>query len=157
MSIRYRKVQNKIKGSKSFQQWYGRAVTLNTVDTEQLAEEISHATTTTFADIMGVLIELSSVMKRHLLNSDKVSLYRLGSFRVGIKCKPALKKEDFGANNISGYRIIYSPEIGFTPTGVNAKGHRTGFYTKALLQGAKAVELGAEEAKNTDKGTGTGT
>ena len=61
----------------------------------------------------------------------------------GIKCKSGVKKEDFGANNITGYRIIYSPEIGFTPTGVNAKGHRTDFYTKAMFQGAKAEELGA--------------
>lgn len=97
------------------------AVVLNTVNTEQLAEEISHATTTTYADIMGVLIELSNVMKCHLLNSDKVSLYRLGSFRAGIKTTAADTKEDFNANNITGYRIIYSPEISFTPMGVTAK------------------------------------
>lgn len=141
MSVRYRKTQNKIEGSKTFEQWYGRAVVLDTVTTKQLAEEISHSTTITQADIMAVFTELATVLPKHLLNSQKVTLDGIGSFRVGIKCKPAEKKEDFGANNITGFRIVYQPETYFTPTGVNAKGNRTGFRTKTLLQGATAQEM----------------
>ena len=141
MSIRYRKVQNKIEGSKTFQQWYGRAVVLDTVSTKQLAEELSHSTTVTRADIMAVFTELSVALKNHLLNSQRVVLDGIGSFRPSIKCKSVVKKEDFGANQITGYRIIYQPETFFTPTGVNAKGKRVGFRTKFLLQGATAQEM----------------
>lgn len=142
MSIRYKIVQNKIENSLGFNRWYARAVVLNTVGTEDLAEEVSHATTLTFADVMGVLIELSNVISRHLLNSDKVQLYRLGSFRAGLRCKSVEKEEDLDANAIRGFRIIYSPNVKFVADGgVSAKGHRTGSYAKPLLQGAKAELL----------------
>lgn len=154
MSIRYRKVQNKNSTSENYGKWYPRAVVLNTVDTEQLAEEICHSTTMTFADIMGVLIELSNVMSNHLLNSDKVSLYRLGTFRVGIKGIASDKSEDVNASKIKGYRIVYAPNVKFTATGVNSKGNRTGFYTKPLLSGVKAELLtGASSTDTSSDGT----
>lgn len=146
MSIRYKRVQNKIDKSPGFNKWYARAVTLNTVGTEDLAEEVSHSTSLTFADVMGVLIELSNTISRHLLNSDKVQLYRLGSFRAGLKCKSVDNEEDVDANAITGFRIIYSPNVKFVADGnVNAKGHRTGSYTKPMLQGAKAELLGTKK------------
>lgn len=146
MAIRYKIVQNKIDKSAGFNKWYARAVTLNTVGTEDLAEEVSHSTTLTFADVMGVLIELSNAISRHLLNSDKVQLYRLGSFRAGLKCKSVDNEEDVGASSIKGFRIIYSPNVKFVADGgLSAKGHRTGSYSKPLLQGAKAELLGAKK------------
>lgn len=141
MSIRYRKIQNKIDSSVGYNKWYGRAVVLGTVSTKDLAEELSHSTTLTRADIMAVLAELSEAMRRHLLGSQQVSLDGLGSFRVGLVCKSADTESEFTANNIKGYRIVYRPESQFTATGVNSKGHRTGFYTKTLLQGVSAEPM----------------
>lgn len=156
MSILYRKVQNKIEGTKGYQSWYGRAVILDTISTKQLAEELSHSTTVTQADILAVLTELSVAVKNHLLNSQRVVIDGLGGFRAGLKCTPTEKKEDFNANSIKGYRIIYQPETFFTPTGVNKKGKRIGFRTKRLLQGATAQEMPSVTADKAAAAPSTG-
>ncbi len=140
MAVRYRKYQNKNAKSATFGQWYGRAVVMDTISTKQLAEEISHSTTVTLADVMAVLIETTAALKRHLAASNKVQLDGLGSFRVGLKTSPADSSAEFGATNVSGYHIIYTPERTFNVTGVNENGNRTGFYSKALLQGISAKE-----------------
>ena len=49
MSIRYKVVQCHLKDSVINGKWYGKAVSLGTVTTRQLAEEISHSTTVTAA------------------------------------------------------------------------------------------------------------
>lgn len=147
MSIRYRKVQNKIENSNGFQKWYGKAVILSTVSTKDLAEELSHSTTVTRADILAVLAELTVAMHNHLLNSHKVVIDGLGTFRPGLICKSADDEKSFNASNIKGYRIVYRPECKYTVTGVNTNGNRTGFFTKSLLQGASA-ELMPEAKKN---------
>lgn len=80
MSVRYKKVMGKGVGSPVANKWYGRAVSMGRVKTADLAEEISHSTTVTRADIMAVLIELTQVMKKHLQNSMTVELDGLGDF-----------------------------------------------------------------------------
>lgn len=142
MSIRYKVVQCHLKDSNINGKWYGKAVSLGTVTTRQLAEEISHSTTVTRSDVAAVLIELFNVMKEHLLNSMTVQLDEIGSFRVGFKSEPSDKEEDFKANNIKRYRILYRPVTTFTPNGrVGEKGCRLGSYTKTLLEGVTAEPL----------------
>ena len=75
-------------------------------------------------------------LKEHLLNSMTVQLDEIGTFRVGFKSAPCDKEEDFKANNIKRYRILYRPVTTFTPSGhVTGKGRRLGTYTKTLLEG----------------------
>lgn len=140
-----------MKGTKNYNKWYGKAVVLGKVSTKDLSEEISHATTVTRADVLAVLTELSDALKRHLLNSQKVSLDGLGSFRVGIKSSMTDEKEDFNASKIKGYRIIYTPETTFTPSGeLSEKGHRKGVFVKTLLSGITAQELPSAETKTSE-------
>lgn len=154
MAIRYRKYQNKIQGSRTYQQWFGKAVVLDTISTEELAEEMAHSTTITEADARAFLCELAHCLNKHLINSQAVKLDGIGLFKPAIKTKPAAKKEDFGGNNITGYKVNFQPETVFTPTGISAKGKRTGFRTKKLLQGATAAVYGDTEKATADAGTG---
>ena len=85
MSVRYRKVQDKRQGNKNYGKWYGRAIVLNNVTTKELAEEIAHSTTATYADTLAVLNELSVALRRHLLNSDRVEIEGIGAFKKKIK------------------------------------------------------------------------
>lgn len=140
MAIRYRKVQNTRKDSLTFGKWYGKAVMLDVVSTKDLAEEITHATTVTYADVLAVLAETAVALKRHLQASHKVVLDGVGSFSVGLKTKPANTSAEFDAAKIAGYRILFQPERHFNPTGANEKGNRTGFFTKDLLLGVTAKE-----------------
>lgn len=85
MSIRYRIVQNKMRGTANFGKWYGRATILDEISTRELADDISHSTTVTYADVLAVLTELSRQMKVHLQNSQRVVLDGIGAFKVGLR------------------------------------------------------------------------
>lgn len=156
MSVRYRKVQNKIKNSTNFNLWYGRAVVLGNVSTRNLAEEISHSTTVTYADIMAVLIELSEAIKRHLLNSQSVKVDGLGTFRVGLRTTATEKKEDFNISKIKAYSVVFLPEATTTAVSTDANGKTKKVYTKTLLQGISVEEMATTKADSTSTSTGTG-
>lgn len=147
MSVRYKKFQNKIQTSKSYGKWYGRAVSLGTVTTADLAEEISHSTTVTKADINAVLTELAEVMSRHLLNSQAVNLNGIGTFRVGFKSVPTEKKEDFKASQIKSFHISYSAQRASIASYTDEKGKVRKVYVKDLLTGVTAEELPANYDK----------
>ena len=138
MSIRYRKVQNKIDNSNGFKKWYGKAIIINTVTPEQLCEEIAHSTTVTEADARAIMTEIAVIMKRHLLNSEAVVVEKLGKFKPALICKSADDEKSFTGNNIKGFKIVFQPEVTRIQDGVNAKGNATYTTVKSLLQGAKA-------------------
>ena len=155
MSVRYKKEIGKAEGSAVYNKWYGRAVSMGRVTTTDLAEEISHSSTVTRADIMAVLIELVQVMKKHLQNSMTVELDGLGDFRVGLKTKSVDKAEDFTAANIYGYQIIYRPEVRFVPNGqISTKGKRKGTFVKTMLDGISAELLPSGSTATSDTESG---
>lgn len=155
MAIRYRKQQLKLIGAQSYGKWFGKAVSMGEVNTKQLAEEISHSTTVTRSDIMAVLIELFEAMKRHLQASHTVTLDEIGSFKVGIKCKPADTAKDFSAANIYGYRVLFKPDTKFVANGMlTEKGNRKGTFVKSLLEGVKVEELPSATADTTENTQG---
>lgn len=148
MAVLYRKQKVTLKG-KAYGQWYGRAVSLGHVSMDQLAEEISHSTTVTKADIMAVLTELAHTMKSHLQDSKTVALDGIGSFSVSFKSTPAKTEDDFTANNIKSYKILYKPEVKFVSNGqTSEKGHRKGTFIKTLLNGITAEPY--EKSKKAD-------
>lgn len=141
MAVFYRKYQDKRNGSTNFGKWYGRSVMLNVVSTKELAEEIAHSTTVTYADVVAVLTETSQALKRHLQNSHKVELDGIGSFMVGLSTAPANTSADFGAQNIKSFHINYSPKVHFVSNGqVSDSNRRKGTYVKDLLDGVTAKE-----------------
>ena len=141
MSVRYRKVQEKREGNKNYGKWYGRAIVLNNVTTKELAEEIAHSTTATYADTLAVLNELSVALRRHLLNSDRVEIEGIGAFKVGIRTAPANTSADFGAQNVKSYRINYQPFKRFVPNGqVTEQNRRAGNFVMNLLEGVTVQE-----------------
>ena len=141
MSVRYRKVQEKREGNKNYGKWYGRAVHLNNVTTKELAEEIAHSTTATYADTLAVLNELSVALRRHLLNSDRVEIEGIGAFKVGIRTVAAATSSDFGAQNVKGYKVLYQPFKRFVGNGqVTDKNRRAGNFVMNLLEGVTVQE-----------------
>ena len=160
MAILYKKYQNKNEKSKTYGKWYGRALTINNVSTEDLAEEISASTTVTTTDVFAVLRALGTVIRQHLQNSESVTFDRIGTFRVGLKTTPADDVEKFTAQNVSGYRINYQPEKHFVPRGVNEKGNRVGVFINDLLEGITAKEapknLYGKDGKKKSDGSDSG-
>ncbi len=132
MAVRYRLYQNNNKQSSSYQKWFGRAVWIDTVTIDDLAEKIEERCTLTRGDILAVISELTAVMKDELQASNRVRLGSLGTFKLGISCKPADSIETFSAaHNLKGVHVIFQPEMKVT----------AGVRNKPILEGVKIAEL----------------
>ena len=133
MAVHYRLYQNKNKKSAFFNKWYGRAVVLDTVTTDQLADTIEANCTVKRADILAVISELVVTMRKELQDSKRVKLDRFGSFKLGISTSPSETVRDFGVNqNLRDIHIIFQPEVK-----ISKEGRRV----KAFLEGCKVAEL----------------
>lgn len=141
MSVKYKLYQDARKNSKTKGKFYARAVVSDVADLESISKEIEENTSAKQADVFAVLKELVNVMARHMRNGDRVVLDGIGSFKVGLKTKPADTAEKFNAAlNIVGTRINFQPEIHWK-AGDSAR-------TRALLSG---IEVRPYEPKPADK------
>lgn len=159
MAIKYKKVQNKMTGSKNYNKWYASAVHMGTVSTEDLCEEISHSTTVTEADIRAVFAELKGRLAYHLKNSQSVKIDGLGSFSAGLRSRLVEKAEDLDASKIKGYHIIFRPESEVVGRVTNTDGITKKVRGYKALQGITVEELTSSNVKTVkpaDTGTDTG-
>ena len=110
MSIRYKVVQCHLKDSSLNGKRFGKAVSLGTVTTRQLAEEFSHSTTVTRSDIVAVLIELFNVLMAYLLNPMAVRLDEAVSFSTGFKWLDEAGSFRVGIKSASSGKLGYAPK-----------------------------------------------
>lgn len=117
MSVKYKLYQESRKIAKNKGKWYARAVISDVVHIEDISKEIEENTTAKQADVYAVLKELVNVMGRHIRNGNRVVLDGFGSFKVGLKTKPADTEKKFNvAANIVGARINFQPETHWNAT-----------------------------------------
>lgn len=144
MSVKYKLYQDNRKNSKTRGKFYARAVVSDVANLETISKEIEENTSAKQADVYAVLRELVYVMARHMRNGDRVVLDGFGSFKVGLKTKPAETAEKFNAAvNIVGTRVNFQPETHWK-VGAPAR-------TRAFLSG---IEVRPYEPKPTGKTTG---
>lgn len=159
MAIKFRKVQNKMTGSKNYNKWYASVVNMGTVSTEDLCDEISHSTTVTEADIRAVFAELKGRLAYHFKNGQIVKIDGLGSFSVGLRSQLTEKAEDIDASKIKGYHIIFRPESEVVGRVTNTDGITKKVRGYKALQGITVEELSGGNVKSVkpaDSGTDTG-
>lgn len=116
-----------------FNKWYGKAVHLpRVVDTLELARRVQKNVSVKISDVYAVLREASDVINVALLNSERVVLDGIGSFKAAISTKPADTADEFkAASNIKQSRIIFAPEL--DPERTVAKSRKD----KTLLRGIR--------------------
>ena len=112
MAIKYRLYQDNRAESTTRGKWYARAIYPKTPKTtKDLAQMIQDNVSVKRADVIAVLDELVNVMKLWLQESYRVSLDGLGSFKIGLKTKPADTAKDFSAaKHVVGSRVNFQPE-----------------------------------------------
>lgn len=141
MSVKFKIYQDTRSQSKTKGKFYARAVVSDVADLESISKEIEENTSAKQADVYAVLRELVNVMARHMRNGNRVVLDGFGSFKVGLKTKPADSVEKFNvAKNIVGTRINFQPETHWK----GADRART----RAFLSG---IDFKPYEPKKTDK------
>lgn len=141
MAVQYRMYKSKNRQNSSFNKWFARAVWMNTVTIDDLATKIEQRCTLTRADILAVIAELKVVMKEELQNSNRVKIGDLGTFKLGISCKPSDTIEDFSAvRNVKDVHVLFQPEVKIF----------AGMRVKPLLEGVTVKELPKNDIPSED-------
>lgn len=91
------------------QKYYAKMQANGVVDLDDLAEEISYATTLTDGDILNVLRALIKQMKKHLKGGKIVKLEKFGTFQFQICSNGAETEKDFTPTNITKVNIQFRP------------------------------------------------
>lgn len=152
MSVKYRKVVNNRKNSKTKGKVYGRAVVDGVIDTKEIAGKINKRCTLTEPDIIAVINALETEIGYGLSDGKRVVLDGFGSFKVGLTTTPADSAKKFTSANIKGMHVIFLP----------ATEMEQGKRVKNMLKGVKAEEMteytgirsgdNTSNAGNTDSG-----
>lgn len=131
MSVKYRKVVNNRKNSKTKGKVYGRAVVDGVIDTKEIARKINKRCTLTEPDIIAVINALETEIGYGLSDGKRVVLDGFGSFKVGLTTTPADSAKKFTSANIKGMHVIFLP----------ATEMEQGKRVKNMLKGVKAEEM----------------
>lgn len=152
MSVKYRKVVNNRKNSKTQGKVYGRAVVDGVIDTKEIARKINKRCTLTEPDIIAVINALETEIGYGLADGKRIVLDGFGSFKVGLTTTPADSAKKFTSANIKGMHVIFLP----------ATEMEQGKRVKNMLKGVKAEEMteytgigsgdNTSNAGNTDSG-----
>lgn len=150
MSVKYRKVKNNRKGSKTQGKIYGKAVVDGVIHTKEIAEKISKRCTLTEPDIIAVINALETEIAYGLADSKRIVLDGFGSFKVGIKTTPADSPKKFGNGNIVGMHVNFLPAVEMY---MNKR-------MKSMLRSVKVEEMteynGLEDEEDENSGNGGG-
>lgn len=134
MAIKYRLYQNNNKSNETaYGKWYARAVHEDTVDIDDLADQIEANVSVKRSDVLGVIAELIEVMTLALQAGHKVKLNRFGTFKIGLTSRGVENIDDYNASSdITGMHVLFQPA--YT---LNADKTRV----QTFISGAKAKEL----------------
>ena len=127
MALLFKIVRDNRKNSGNL--YYGRAVQIQTIDTDGLADIIQRNCTVKKSDVLAVINELVEVMTDQLQNSVTVKLDGFGSFKIGLKTVGADKPENFSiSRNVAGLRVNFMSQ--------GKKSQATNKIERTFLQGA---------------------
>lgn len=87
--------------------FYARPVHSGEVTLEELASDISHASSITEADVYAVLQSLVREIPRNIAKGNIVRLGNMGSFRLSTKSEGSDLPEEVTAAKISSKRLLF--------------------------------------------------
>ena len=132
MAVRFRLWKNKNSKSNGFNKWYGRSYTPDTVNTEMLAQKISARCTVTEMDTLAVLRGLSQVMTEEMQAGRRVTLDKIGAFKIALNTTGAQSEDKFSVTkNVKSLRVNFMPETRI----------KNGQRVTSMLFGATVAEL----------------
>ena len=112
MSLFYRKYKNNKSKHKGYGKWYARAVHVDTVGIEEMAQVMQESCTVKRADVLAVLSELGPTVKNLLQDSHRVQIPYLGCFKACISTTGETDPDKFNVrDNVKGTHIVFQPEV----------------------------------------------
>lgn len=152
MAILYKLWQDNRKNTMYPGKWYARAVHQSTVTLSDVSDRIQRNCSMKKSDVNAVLTEMVEVMKDELQNSNRVCIDGLGTFKVGMRTKPAATAKDFNpSKHVSGYRVNFLPSSHNVKNGVNEKGNAKHVVIYELLDGVTCKETAKNSVDTSTK------
>ena len=113
-TINFIKYQNNnSKNQKAYHKWYGRLVTRETLQTNDLCKHIQkHGSIYTADVVKGVVEKFISCFEELLMEGYKVKLDGLGTFYLGAVTEGAESESDFTSANFKKIRIRFVGDQG---------------------------------------------
>lgn len=146
----------KVQKMKRNERYYPVAVlTDRPMETDEIAQQISEASTVSKADVVAVLAALPTVMARGMDAGRSVHLQDIGRFRYTIATKKGgqATAKEVSANDVDHTRVHFTPE---------GSRRQAGVVTRALSDSAHWVkwtgttDASASEGGGTEQGGGEG-
>lgn len=155
MAVFYKIVKNNNSKSTTNGKFYARAFTLQTINTAGLITEIEKLCTVTDADVQAVITALVFVMNKKLQDGYRVKIDNFGSFKIGLKSKPAENAKDFSAaKHIVGSRVNFMPETHWSSADGNRRQRQflTGLKVQLLEKAGDDSDTGDDEGDGQNNG-----
>jgi len=138
MSIQYRLLQNKIKGSKNYGKYYAHTVKRGIISLEDIESMIEENCTAKASDVRLVLRELFDTVKFYMQNGYTVDLREMGKLSISVKSVCVDHPSEFRRDkHIVGFKCNYTPEgkrYNASSNGIKRRIHRS------ILEGCQAEE-----------------
>lgn len=115
MSIIYRIQQDNRRQSPYPGKYFGHAVNMGTISTEEVARMIERNCSVKRSDVMAVIIELGDVMRQLLGDSHRVRLKGIGSFMPSITGRPCDTPQEYGMRHIKGVKVNFKADRDIVP------------------------------------------
>lgn len=114
MALRYDFYENPSpKGSTKRPRLHARAITSDTMDTDELAERIHGNSTLTTGDAKAALISFIEVMAVELASGRRIHLEGLGYFQLTLASPPITSPKEIRAESVHVKSIAFRAEVGF--------------------------------------------
>lgn len=139
----------KVQKMKRNERYYPVAVlTDRPMETDEIAQQISEASTVSKADVVAVLAALPTVMARGMDAGRSVHLQDIGRFRYTIAAKKGgqATAKEVSANDVDHTRVHFTPE---------GSRRQAGVVTRALSDSAHWVKWTGTTDASTSEGGGT--
>lgn len=96
--------------------YYAKAQAAGMVEIDELAEEISYATSLTDGDVVNAIRALVKQVARHIAKGEIVRLGTLGSFQAQLSSEGTDAEDKFNPANIRKVRLQFRPGTGLQGT-----------------------------------------
>ncbi|MDR2815530.1 MAG: HU family DNA-binding protein [Proteiniphilum sp.] len=98
--------------SEAPKKFYAQAKAREELTFRKLSKEIAEGSTTVSdSDVLAVLNDLTTVLKRHLSNGEIVRFGDFGSFQVAISSKGAEAADKFNVSLIKSGKVTFRPGV----------------------------------------------
>jgi predicted histone-like DNA-binding protein len=104
-----------IKGVKE-EKYFARIFRGANVSLDQIAQEISHATSVSYPDVVAALKAFEIHVSNHVLQGNAIFFESLGAFIPKIKAQACATKEDVTAETIKRVTCRFFPSVAFKNT-----------------------------------------